>query len=200
MKQRIVSIVTLILTLAALTFAGCAKPTTDSQKARYQRVKDRLDALGTKSPALREGIKVKVAEFDRDMKAAEAKGGAEAVKAMGEVASRTEAYELQLAPTTAAAPVDAAGPTPTPGGKLGDPAPPGGKLGDPAAPGGKLGDPAAPGGKLGDPAAPGGKLGDPTVPAPPPAGSSGFGGSAAPPAPTPAVPAPAAPGSGFGGQ
>ncbi len=56
MTNRFVSIVTLVLTLVALTFAGCAKPTTTSQKARYQRVKDRLDAVATKSPALREGI------------------------------------------------------------------------------------------------------------------------------------------------
>ncbi len=197
MTKRIVSIITLILTLAALTFAGCAKPTTDSQKARYQRVKDRLDAVGTKSPALREGIQVKVAELDRDMAAAEAKGGAEAVKAMGEVATRAEAYEQQVTPTAATAAVDAAATT-APGSKLGGPpttAAPGGKLGDPAAPaapGGKLGDPATPA----TPAAPGGKLGDPAAPA----ASSGFGGSgSAAPVPVP-KPAPANPASGFGGQ
>ena len=183
MTTRIVSIVTIMLTLAALALAGCAKPTVASQKARYQRVKDRLDAVSTKTPALRDGIQSKLAELDRDLAAAEAKGGPEAVTAMGAVVARAEAYEKQVTPTPTPAPappIDAG--TPAPGSKLGGPP-------TTAAPGGKLGDPAAPaaGGKLGDPAAAG-------------SGTSGFGGSAAPaPAPAP-TPAPAAPASGFGGK
>ncbi len=196
MTTRIVSIVTLVLTLVALTVAGCAKPTVASQKARYQRVKDRLDAVATKTPALREGIQLKLAEFDRDMAAAEAQG-AEAVKALGAVVSRAEAYEQQVTPTAApaAAPAIDAGAPPA-GSKLGGPpttGAPGGKLGAPAAAGGKLGDPVAP-------AAAGGKLGDPAAPA----GSSGFGGSGAAAAAGSGAAAPssgsAAPSSGFGGH
>ena len=172
-----------MLTLVALTVAGCAKPTVASQKARYQRVKDRLDAVATKTPALREGIQLKLAEFDRDMAAAEAQG-AEAVKALGAVVSRAEAYEQQVTPTAApaAAPAIDAGAPPA-GSKLGGPPTTG-------APGGKLGAPAAAGGKLGDPAAP--------------AGSSGFGGSGAAAAAGSGAAAPssgsAAPSSGFGGH
>jgi hypothetical protein len=173
MKTRTLSMIALLG--AAVLLAGaaaCSPPTADSQKARYQRAKDKLDALATTSPTMREGIQAKLVEFDRDFKAAEAKGGEAAAKDMGQVCQRMEDYALQLSPPAAA--------STTPG--------------TPGTPGAAT----VPGGKLGAttpapvPAAP--------VPAAPATGS-GFGGTTPavtppPPAPTP----PPATGSGFGGQ
>lgn len=181
MKTRILSILTLVLAVALAAGAGC-KQTVDNQRTRYQAVKDRLDALATKNPTMREGIQLKLAEYEREFKDAEAKGGDAAVKAMSAVCSRMEEYERQLNPTAGQA---SASPTNTqPGGKLSGAAPPA------PAPA-----PVAP-----TPVAPVA----PVAPAPAPAapGGSGFGGTPAPaPAPVaPVAPVPAPGGSGFGGQ
>src|SRR5262245_52243586 len=141
------------LVLAFVLVAPGCKRTAEGEKTTYTQTHDRLEALATKNPAMKADITAKLAEFDRDRKAADAKQGDDAIAALTALNSRMANYERSLAPPPAAA-------TPDAGKKLGS------KLGNPDAPpaGGKLGGPATqPATKLGTPDAPpaGGKLGGP---------------------------------------
>jgi hypothetical protein len=165
-SMRWISVATLVLSLAA------CKGSIEGQRARYQQVKDRLDAYAAKNPTMKADIQAKVAEFDGEEKSAEAKGGDEGINAISRLVTRMEAYEKAIGP--------AAAPTPTSSA-------PGAKLGGPATP------PPPPGGN---------PSGFGQAPPPPPGGNpSGFG-QAPPPANPAQVPPPPPPGgnaSGFGG-
>lgn len=159
-----------ILTTGLLAFAlgGCGKPTIEGAKKRYTETKDRIEVLGTKNPMMKMDIAKKVAEFEVEAKAAEAKGGEEAISALNTLVSRMEKYEKELKPQEAPkAGAPAAG---QPGAKLGGAQAPAAPVAPtPAAP-----VPAAPGGKLGGPGA---VPAAPVAPAPAaPSGGSGFGG------------------------
>ncbi|MEZ4267608.1 MAG: hypothetical protein R3F39_14615 [Myxococcota bacterium] len=202
--RRLVMVGALAL-VVPVAVSSCGKPTLEGRVNSYQRAKDRLEVLGSKMPALKMDIQAKVAEFDAAFQAANAKGGEEAVREIGALLARMDAYEKQMDPTKGAA----AQPV---GSKL---APAAGQPGALPAPGTKLTPPSR------------------NAMPQPPAGGSGFGegggvrpspvqGGALPtgmptrapaqpgqlqqvPRPAPAPPvAPAAPaqpgGSGFGGQ
>ena len=177
------------------TVGACGTPSIEARVQRYNKTKDRLDALATKMPRMKMDIQRKLAEFQKDFEAAKAKGGDAGSKAIAAVISRMDAYEKQLNP-------QAAKPAPgTAAGKVG------GKLGGAAAPGARpmvkpgmrpmvkpgMRPMVKPGMRpMVKPA--GGAAAAPT--AKPAAGKSGFG-AAKPAAP---APKPAAGGSGFGGK
>lgn len=95
---------------ALLSLAACGSSgEVESQKKRYQAVRDRLQAFAEHSIAIKSDILTKVTEFDQGLQAAQAETPEEAaVQAVAAIASRAEAYEKALAP--AAVP-----PAPAPG-------------------------------------------------------------------------------------
>ena len=185
---------TFLLVAALGLVAGCGKPTIEGAVAGYKTAKDKLDALTAKvSPQMKVDIRAKVAEFEKDFKAAEAKGGEQAITAINALTRRVNKYRTAIDPKAGKKATTNAG------RKLNQGATPVGTKAPRAAPV-RTGTKLAPKGTAPAPAA---------RPAPAPAkGSSGFGGKAAPaprpaaPAPRPAAPAPkpATGGSGFGGK
>lgn len=169
--------VLLVVGLVLGVFVACGKRTAEGERARYQATRDRIEALGTKNPAMKVDLLAKLAEFEKEFRASTGLAEEEAVKTLTALNSRMAGYENTLNPKP--------GPTASPdagkvlGSKLGAPPPDAGK-----ALGSKLGAAGAP-----DAAPTGGKLGAGAGPATQPA-KSGFGGGA-PDAPK---------GSGFGGK
>lgn len=182
MNRRFHRIVLAALALALVFLAGCGKATRESAESRYKSARDKLVAAATKNPMMKPAIDQQVQKFELEFAEAKGKQGDEdAIKAMGEVASRVEKFEQEVTKAPAApAGAPAAGapmaPGAVPGGMPVAPAAPGGKLGGPAPMGGApMGAPVAP---MVPPVAPGGKLGGgaPGVPPAAPQGGSGFGG------------------------
>ncbi len=125
--RRLVMVGALAL-VVPVAVSSCGAPTLEGRVNSYQRAKDRLEVLGSKMPVLKTDIQAKVAEFDAVFQAANAKGGEEAVREIGALLARMDAYEKQMDPTKAAAvqPVGSKlapgagqpGVTPAPGTKL----------------------------------------------------------------------------------
>ena len=124
--------IAMLLLSLSLSLAGC-KPTVEGESSRYTASKDRLEALGTKNPAMKADIKVKLAEFEAAKTAAESKTGEAKANALRELNNRIAAYEATLAPAPSDAGTTPDGPVL--GSKLGD----GGTTVTPDAAGGKLG-------------------------------------------------------------
>jgi len=183
MNRRLHRLVLSALALAFVFLAGCGKATRETTESRYKSARDKLVAAATKNPMMKPAIDQQVQKFELEFAEAKGKqGDEEAIKAMGEVASRVEKFEQEVTKAPAApAGAPAAGVPAAPGGMPGAmPAAPGGKLGGPAPMGGApmgapMGAPVAP---MAPPVAPGGKLGGgaPGVPPAAPQGGSGFGG------------------------
>jgi hypothetical protein len=109
--RRLVVVGALAL-VVPVAVSSCGKPTLEGRVNAYQRAKDRLEVLGSKLPALKVDIQAKVAEFDAAFQASNAKGGEEAVREIGALLARMDAYEKQMDPSMAA------GTTPPVGSKL----------------------------------------------------------------------------------
>jgi len=84
------------------TISGCAKATKETKTNAYKQARDKLQALATKDAKLKAGIDAKLAEFDKEFKAAEAKEGEEGVKAIGAIVARMNKYHDSLSPAGAA--------------------------------------------------------------------------------------------------
>lgn len=100
--RRLVMVGALAL-VVPMAVSSCGKPTLEGRVNSYQRAKDRLEVLGSKMPVLKMDIQAKVAEFDAAFQASNAKGGEEAVREIGALLARMDAYEKQMDPSKAAA-------------------------------------------------------------------------------------------------
>jgi len=94
---RVLRSVAFLALVAAL--AACGKPTIEGAISGYKTAKDKLDALVAKvSPQMKMDIRKKIAEFDKEFKEAEAKGGEAAMKAIYALTTRVNKYRNAVDP------------------------------------------------------------------------------------------------------